>query len=610
MLHGTAFWPGVRTGVVSCSYTCGHGPTPGVASLVIPYQPAATIAQEGVLRLWDGVNRPLVLKGCRVVRADRVELAAGPGLALTIEDRRWRWRYGGVDGFYNQVDSNPDPAAIPYTNPAIPGNDLIVSGGPYIPGTERTPLQLLALCLGLLGETYAFFGVPEAARPPVDWQSANPARAAADVAEAVGCRLVYQPFADRTIVAAPGGFTKLSPSLPILQDHPGMSTPPGPTLISVRGGASLIADYLKLEAVGYEADGRVRRIEDLSYAPDDGWWNHSPNFPHMHCTVGDSGDLDTSKALAKQFVWKLFRVEAVPVDGANRRRRKKGVVLPTFPPVADRRAIELTDRVFTPDKDAAGQFKTEPARVYANSYTGTGGWRGANHAAGTAIDDQFAIDTTNGFVTFTRPLFRVWEKDAAGLSTEPPDPTVYRGEYGNTGTENRMQFRLADVYLKTSVRVRRADTWQFVPSAWSFRVAAPDAYGERPLVLRQPNLVSVAVVRRSTQGGFRLQGVKTNAADTRAAAEATARAEAARHQTVETASRTYAGILTVDPDGGIEQVTWSVGGGPPMTTVSVNTEHAVWLPPYPERRRNERQLDFLTPDWVRRTLDPRLAGTA
>lgn len=603
MLHGTAFWPGLRTGVVSCSYTCGHGPTPGVASLVIPFQPVATLAQEGTLRIWDGVNRPLVLKGCRVVRADRVELGDGPGLALTIEDRRWRWRYGVLDGSYNQVDSNPDPAKMPI-------GEFTTAGGPYIPGTERTPQQLLSLCLGLLGETYAFSDVPEAARPPVDWRASNPARAAAEVAEAVGCRLVYQPFADRAIVAAPGGFVKLAANLPVIADHPGMKTPPGPTQIVVQGGASLIADYLKLEAVGYEADGRVRRIEELSYAPAAGWWNHSPNFAHMHCTVGDSGNIETSKALAKQFVWKLFRVQAVPVDRPGR-KRKKGIALPAFPPVADRRQIELADRVFTPDKDASGQFMTEPARVYGNCYNRIGdrAGLGQNWPAGTPLENQFAIDTTNGFVTFARPLFRVWEKDADGRSTEPHEPTTYRGEYGNPAVPKE-QYRLADVYLRTSFRVRHNETFQHVPSRWYFRVAAPDTYGDRPHVVRDSNLVQVAVVRRATQGGFRLQGVKSNAADMRQAAAVVADAEARRYQVSESGTRTYAGILTVDPDGGIHEVTWSIGNGAPQTTVSVNTEHAVWLPSYAERRRNERQLDFLTEDWIRRTLDPRMAGTA
>lgn len=598
MLHGTAFWPGLRTGVVSCSYTCGHGPTPGVASLVIPFQPVATLAQEGTLRIWDGVNRPLVLKGCRVVRADAVELGDGPGLALTIEDRRWRWRYGVLDGSYNQVDNNPDPARMPI-------GDFYTAGGPFIPGTERTPQQLLSLCLGSMGETYAFFGVPEAARPPVDWRATTPARAAADVAEAVGCRLVYQPFADRAIVAAPGGFVKLDARLPILQDHPGIKTPPGPTQIVVNGGASLIADYLKLEAVGYEADGRVRRIEDLSYAPRNGsWWNCPPEFPHMHVTVGDSGNIETSKALAK-FVWRLFRVQAVPLNPRNGRKKGKPVV-PTFPPIVDRRVIELADRVYTPNKDASGQFMTEPARVFANSYNRTGdrGGRGVNWNPVTVLDDSFSIDTANGFVTFDRPLYRIWEK-SADASLEPYRPDIY----GDTSFKlNQQQQRLADVYLYTSFRVRHPETFQHVPSRWHFRVAAPDAYGDRSQVVRDPNLVQVATVERFFQSDFRLKGrVKTNAAEVRAAAAVVADAEARKYQVSEATTRTYAGILTVDPDGGVQEVTWTIGGGPPTTTVSVNTEHANWLPSYAERRRNERQLGFLTEDWIRRTNDPRLA---
>ena len=46
-------------------------------------------------------------------------------------------------------------------------------------------------------------------------------------------------------------------------------------------------------------------------------------------------------------------------------------------------------------------------------------------------------------------------------------------------------------------------------------------------------------------------------------------------------------------DGAIRQVTWTVGGGQPATTrASLNTEHAYYLPSYPEKRRNDLALSM------------------
>jgi hypothetical protein len=52
-------------------------------------------------------------------------------------------------------------------------------------------------------------------------------------------------------------------------------------------------------------------------------------------------------------------------------------------------------------------------------------------------------------------------------------------------------------------------------------------------------------------------------------------------------TRQYAGIMPIDPDGVIQQVTWSIGDGGPTTIASANGEHSHQIPPYPARRRIE-----------------------
>ena len=56
-------------------------------------------------------------------------------------------------------------------------------------------------------------------------------------------------------------------------------------------------------------------------------------------------------------------------------------------------------------------------------------------------------------------------------------------------------------------------------------------------------------------------------------------------------TREYNGIVSVDLDGAVQQVSWEVGGNGASTTASRNTEHSPYVPPFPARRRAE----FLSP---------------
>jgi hypothetical protein len=50
----------------------------------------------------------------------------------------------------------------------------------------------------------------------------------------------------------------------------------------------------------------------------------------------------------------------------------------------------------------------------------------------------------------------------------------------------------------------------------------------------------------------------------------------------------YNGIKAIDLDGSIQQVTWNVNGNETNTVASIGTEHSMFVPPYPNRRRIER----------------------
>lgn len=83
-----------------------------------------------------------------------------------------------------------------------------------------------------------------------------------------------------------------------------------------------------------------------------------------------------------------------------------------------------------------------------------------------------------------------------------------------------------------------------------------------------------------------LLSVERDTSDARPRADYYLAAMRAKYELTQADTRRYPGILAIDPDGRIQQVSWSIGGGA-TTTASANTEHSVRVPPYPARRRAE-----------------------
>lgn len=601
-MHGTATWsanPGLP--VVEATYTCAHGVTPGVATLVTPVLDRTAIGTSGTLTFSDGLNNPVPIPDCRVIDSAETDLPGGTrGLALTIADARHRWKYGSVSGAHNVIDRHPDPEVIPE-------GEFVVRGGIFVPGTERTPSQLIRTCFGLLDTPVAFISIPEDERPPVNWQSDNPARAADRVAEAVGCRLIYQPLAGRVLVAPPGASASgLNRRWPILSEQAVFDTGDRPTHVEIACGDTLVTDIVALRAVGWEEDGRLRPIEDLSYAPVDGWWNYSPDYEGWWQAVrlGDCKSVQTARALARQFVWKLFRVDAIPVDRPlrGRKRNPKGKFFepPLFPKVRNRKVITISDRRVEPEKDASGQYITKPARVLTNGVD----WK--KDRAGRlqnfqSFDDPkvpFAVDADAGLVTFARPMYRIREKKPA--TGEDEQRQIDDAKYGPP-TPGRIQYLLADVYLHCAYRLRNGITWQYFNERVVKQIGSPVG-GAMVESHRRPDLQRIVSVTRAL-AELKRSSVADNAAEVRRKAAVAIAAAAVKHLPRDRLTRTYAGILPVDPDAGIQSVTWAIGNGPPTTRIGVNTETEVYLPSFAERRRKERSLDFLTDEWIRQVLE-------
>lgn len=250
IIHGVASWPGV-SGVRSCSYTIGHGIMPSTAILTCNPQ-ARMPATLGNLVFYDG-SRSVTIPNCRLGGIKTTTDASGTVWHLEITDRRWKWRATGVvAGLYNQRD---------YRNR-------------FIPWTVRTNTALCSLCLDAMGESGYTVAVPNTALLPIDWDYVNPAKALEDLAEGLGCRVVYRLDTDTVAVVPLGSGTGILPAGSIAKQGPSAQSPEVPDSLLLVGAPTRHQTRIRLVACGEEWDKSFRELENLSYKPTTGATRH------------------------------------------------------------------------------------------------------------------------------------------------------------------------------------------------------------------------------------------------------------------------------------------------------------------------------------------------
>lgn len=562
--HGTAYWPGAA-GVVGCTYTVSHGVSPGVATLEVQEQDVRNIRSYGDLVITDGVGA-VTLRRCRVADVSYNSSNGGRTLLLHIHDRRWMWRHGYTTGNWNVPDPFPDPDLFP------PG-EFVAFNSPFAPGTFRPAHLLMADCLRELREAAPLIDPAPAVPVPARWEEEPPAYALQQIAEALGMRVCFQPALDRVLVAPLGVGRTLPADIPVVADHPSLSLPQRPASITLVGGAVLYNDYLRLEPVGFERNGQVKHIDQLSYRPAAGWRHTNP------LTMGEvraTNQLTRQEAinLAKQCVYRTFRVEMADASTGL----GPGPTVPRFGLVRDRKQIVLHPVRYGYYKDERGQQLTDPPFVVGSIYMAREDGvllGGANVLEGNSDPTSIEhlprtprIDTARGIVTFDRQCFR----------------------YSNIAGQGHWDPPL--LWLYTSFHLRAIVGQVLSKFVAGGTVPGLVDLGCPPEVLRHPELVPVVSVLRNRTNKA-VDVVFDNLDEILPAAEYYLRAANDKYEIGAATDRTYNGVVPINPDGAIQQVSWSVGGGAPATTrASLNCEHARYLPSYPERRRTAQLFAF------------------
>lgn len=589
-------WPGVLA-VETLAGTVSHGITPGTFVLVT-YPQTAQPAEYGTLAFGDGIRR-VVLPDCKVTGISGQAAGDGQVWILRIEDRRWRWPgLGTISGHYNRVDER----------------------GKLVPWTIRSPEELCRLCLAAMGEnpaTYRLIVPPgltsqvganvdrylelgenfrqSITNPEVIWDNTPPAEALARLVEQFQCRLIYQPNLNRVLVAPLGRGRALPPG-PCEVIAPAVNAPIVPRRVGIVGAPIRIQCRVPLEAVGKEWDGSFRPVNDLSYKPPGGWKNClPPTFAAVVAT--DRLSYFEAVSLAQESVFRCFRVRNID---PGQPMAKGPLALPWFGKLKRRHQIILqptkAEQVVPAPRGNVGQagnagaFATSGIRPeFYNGYSrdqqavvygrvdkacvNQVTWVGppVNTKATDKVRVSFAIDPMQQVVTFAEP---VWRRDTFG-----------NGE---------SVYSFPSLVLETAVLVTHQETGAFIRYEQSYPVAGgrgPDEWQSRDDV--QISIVGDYTVTESPSlsqpddrhvlKGFRFLDL----ADAIPRADYYAKSLADKYQLTGGGTNQYVGIVPIDPDGFIQQVSWGIGAGGPSTTASGNSEHSAFVLPYPDRRRNE-----------------------
>ena len=523
MLQGTASFPGVNS-IVDATISIGHGPSPSVATLTIAPQ-LNFIGEGGTLAFhFDGGT--VAFPDCKIDYNSLQRNEQGEVWLLSIFDRRWKWKFGFISGFYNLREED----------------------GSIKVGTEKTPHELAVLCFEAIKEGgYNLAGLPNDAKPEVQWDYDNPMEALAQLCDDLGCRIVLG-LDNRVRICQVGVGATLSLE-GVLENSLTIDLPERPDVIAVVTGPTRHqADFL-LEAVGEDTDRKIKPIANLSYKPAAGWASEIP--PFFDNVLTEKGE--RAHRLAQKTVYRWYRV-VVPA------------VVPGYETVDSLDRLEFESvQVQTVTED--GRKRSRPAIIKGIWFE----WKlgtDANVASTINPDDpddeyprSFSVDAAKGLVKFSQPIY---------ANSSGTVPHIYVA---------------ATLRLRVACTVRRKNTL-----AWRRYLGHREiggGFNTPTRIVRHDEIVLNLYPQYNANYGVirmmdNLQAVKDESSYYLDGIEA-------EYNQTTPQSLVYAGLRAIELDGAIQQVVFNVGPMGATTMAARNTE--IWhrTIPYKERRRIELQ---------------------
>lgn len=543
--QGLFLFPGIDT-FISAQYTLAHGITPGMATFIIPPQatppseggPLYVSFDDGLGWLGNAVN--MQFPDCKIDQATYRKTQSGFVWQIDILDRRWKWAFGAISGLYN----------------------VRAASGDIIDGTEKTPQELAQLCFEALGESgYDVSLMPNDARPQVVWDQDNPAQELAQLCEDLGCRIV--PTLSGTFKIYPVGIGDVLPQggQPITDGSAEIDPPEVPDNITVVCGQTRFQTDLLLDAVGEDTDGSLKLIDDLSYKPTNGW--DPPGFFNVLAQFDAA-----AQARAQRTVFRYYRVyEHQFIPGYHSAEDDQTESL---------REIVLLDPVQNRSyaDDADGNPIYEPAKVFGVFFDGNGLHKNTE----TALTHEMKGTNTykGGFHVDKERRMLVMREHLYKQGTDDLGVKIWTG---------------AELFYRCTVAIRQPETLAYVRH--SRTEPSGSTFGTPDRVVKRYDLIKTTIpdyeIDESVESLVGSNAdVSTNETTINAELDEALAMLWASYETETPLTLRYAGLLPIEPNGVIYQVTWSADEGGAFTVASQSQEVSKYTMSYQQRRQLER----------------------
>lgn len=515
-------------------FTFGPGIQPSICSVTtIPH--LASLPQVGELRFWTEGGGEMSFPNCCLEEPRLVVGSSGQKWVLPIKDRRWKWHegWGPIYGHYN----------------------VLKKSATYV--REKTPRELAALLLQAMGEAdFDVSRLPNTPRPEVHWDGAHAASELDALCASLSCVVVLNPLSDRVELWPIGGGGTLPTA-----DTQGASYTPilpiKPEKIIVEAGPTRFQTMFHLRAVGFDVDEKWRPIDELSYMPAGGWGraNFLHGFPEITGAYTRGNRTLPIRDLARASVYRCYQVDGIGAAG--------NWALPHLHDAAlmpqSRKDLQLfTTKVDEEISPADGGLRPLPATLYGKWYKIESEFIESLVAAfqrGEQLQEYtegFQFDATTGVLTLNEPAVLFQNGQAV--------PAEFRFETSCIAGRNGVYDR---------VKVERSLT-----PGWS----------TPPRLIQRTDLASRVVMRYAADGT--VSNVENDGSNTAAQLRVWLNVAAAEYQHQSGATVRYSEIRPFSPDGLIQQISWSGGGGrPPSTTVSQAQRHNRFVEPPNEYRQ-------------------------
>lgn len=298
MNEAVVMYSGVRE-VESFNYTISHGASPGVMSFQIVPQPIGTIAAYGTLVMMYG-GRRVEMRGCLSDSASYSFNESGEVIGFFAKDWRWKWDFSYVNAAFNLKDYNNEPLILLNSEKADPKR-LFINSKRSLPEIIRYVCQQAGVSKFDVSE------VPGDVYPEVEWENVPVSAALHELTDKYNIGIC--PRFDGSVKFAKLGKGISLPMNEFLESMGEELNPPDtPRELEL---CTLPVNFnvdFPLEAVGFELDGSIKPIDELSYKPSGGWDLEDPAAGFAAAEL-DEAKKWTIAHLAESCIFKMWRIK-------------------------------------------------------------------------------------------------------------------------------------------------------------------------------------------------------------------------------------------------------------------------------------------------------------